>query len=328
MTIFAVTAHLADFGVCTVAAILASGLIAAQTAENRPRDPSAAKLIHDLAEPINPLERPDLYDTSGFKISDRNRALANSLVALGSAAVPDLETAFDQIEQQGQDTPFGWNSRWLLFAYARSRGREAYRRLHAMADNPKLRFLSIGLDQSLALALGLTSYVSASRDADTSHGFRTDPRYSLDGMILAWMQGNRTGMEKELGPKARVSLGALLVKRSWAQFENQMWHGATSSDCAVGFRFEIPGDWSKPAETLDQALENRRRYPASLDESPTEPKLETQFVDKAGNDCLTREIKFVLAAAVPNGTGWRYFVDDSDMEGLLRTISECALASR
>jgi hypothetical protein len=133
-------------------------------------------------------------------------------------------------------------------------------------------------------------------------------------------------METELGPHARSSLGSLLAKQSWADLEDQMWHGAAGSGAAIGFRFEIPGDWSKPEETLDQGLQDRRRY-VNLDEFPAEPKLVTQFVDKVGNNCVKREIRFVLAPAVPKGTGFRYFVDDSDIEGLLRTISGCALHS-
>jgi hypothetical protein len=304
--------------------MLAFGLIGAQAGENPFKDPSAARLIHFLTEPIDPLEHRGLYDTSGFEMSDRNRAAANSLVALGSAAIPDLDSAFDQIEQQGEKTLLARNSRWLLFAYARIRGPKAYQRLRAMIDSPRLRFLCSDLDGSLALALSLTSYVSASRVAYESIGFRMEPRYSLDAMILAWMQGNRTRMEEELGPNARSSLESLLAKRSWADLEDQMWHGPTGSDAAIGFRFETPGDWSKPEEALDQGLQNRRRY-VNLDELPTEPRLLTQFVDKVGNNCVKREIRFARVPRVPEGTGFRYFVDDSDLEGLLRTISGCAL---
>lgn len=303
---------------------LGFGLVAARVGNGQTGERSAAKLIHVLTDPIDPLEHPDLYDTSGFKMSDRNRDAANSLVALGSAAIPDLDSAFNQIERQGKGTPLAWHSSWLLFAYARIRGPAAYQRLRGMIENPKLRFLVNDLDNSLAFALGLTSYESASRVAYRQIGFRVEPRYSLDAMILAWMQGNRTGMEEELGPNARSILRSLLAKRSWPDLENEVWHGPTDSGAGMGFRFEYPGDWSKPEETLDQKLQDRRRY-QNLDQFPTEPKLPTQFVDKVGNKCVKREIRFVLAPAVPEGTGFRYFVDDEDLVGLLRTITGCAV---
>ena len=245
-------------------------------------------------------------------------------MALGPASIPDLDSALDLTERQGEETP--WNSRWLLFAYAKIRGPKAYERLRTMAGNPRLRFLSADLDNSLALALGLTSYASASRVAQHLFGFEVEPRYQLDAMILAWMHGNRTEMDEELGPNARSSLKSLLTKRSWADLEHQIWHGAAPSDAAIGYRFEIPGDWSQPEETLDQGLQDRRRH-VILDEFPAEPKLATQFVDKTGNNCMKREIRFVQAPAEPRGVVMKYVVDDSDMEGLLRTISECALRS-
>ncbi len=314
--------HLANYTPCIITLILVSGLISAQTEENVRRNLSAAKLIHDLTEPIDLREHPELYDTNRVRISERNRALANSLVALGSAAVPDLNSALDLIERQGQETLLTWNARWLLFAYAKIRGPKAYERLRTMADNPRLRFLSGDLDNSLALAIGLTSYVSASRVAHHSIGFQVEPRYQLDAMILAWMHGNRTEMEEGLGPNARSSLKSLLAKRSWVDLEHQMWHGAPRSDAAIDYRFEIPGDWSQPEETLDQGLQDRRHH-VKLYEFPAEPKLVTQFVDKTGNNCVRREIRFVRSPAEPGGTIMKYVVDDSDMEGLLRTISEC-----
>ncbi len=317
--------HLPNYAPFIIAVLLASRLSAAQTGQNLPRDLSAAKLIQALTEPINPYEHPEFLETTHTRISDRDRALANSLVALGSTAIPDLDSALDQIARQGEETPRPWDSRWLLYAYAKIRGPKAYQRLRTMADDPKLRFLSGPLDDSLALALLLTSYVSVSRVAQHFFGLQVEPRYSLDSVILAWMQGNRTGMEEELGANARSSLKSLLAKRSWVDLEHHMWHGAPRSDAVIGYRFEFAGDWSQPEETLDQGLQNRRRFYPNVDELPTEPKLLTQFVDKVGNKCVKREIRFVLLPAIPEGTGFRYFVDDNDMEALLRTISECAL---
>src|SRR5206468_571240 len=103
------------------------------------------------------------------------------------------------------------NSKWLLLAYARIRGPAAYPRLRAMADNPRLRYLSGDVDQSLAIALDLTSYISASRIANEFVCCRSEePRHALDQLILAWLQGNRQRMEEALGPHARLSLDSLV----------------------------------------------------------------------------------------------------------------------
>lgn len=318
-------AHLPNSEALAVAVTLAFGFIAVRAGVCESRNQSAAELIHFLTDPFDPFEHPELLDSNGYRMAKNDRAAANSLVALGPAAIPNLNSAFDLIERQGEETPLALNSRWLLFAYARIRGPEAYPRLRTMINNPKLRLLRYDLDSALAIALGLTSYVSATRVAYRCIDCR-EPRQSLDRLILTWMQGNRSWMEEELGPKARSSLGSLLANRSWVDLETELWHGGPVPDAAIGFRLEGPGDWSKPQETLDQRLQDRRRF-VNLDELPTEPKLPTQFVDRAGNDCMQREITFVQAPAGPGGMLIKYVVDDEDLAGLLRTISECALRS-
>jgi hypothetical protein len=316
-------AHIPNSGSLAITVMLAVGLIPVRAGKSQVGDKSAAKLIHFLTDPV---ERPDLLDKNGARIPDGDRAAANLLVAMGSAAIDDLDAAFDLIERQGQETPLALNSKWLLFAYARIRGPEAYQRLRAMIANPRLRFLRGDLDHSLAMALGLTSYVSASRVAYQVCCRTEEPRDSLDRLVLAWMQGNRLWMEEELGPNGRLALGSLAANRSWLAMRATMWHGVPDSDLAIGFRFESPSDWSKPEETLDQALQDRRSH-VDRDQFPTEPKLLTQFVDRAGNGCAPLEVRFVRVPRGTGGLGVRYVVDEADLEGLLRTVSECALRS-
>ncbi len=316
--------RLPSFGALAMIVMLAFGLIAVRAGKSQTGDQSAGKLIHFLTDSIDPFEKSDLLDKNGARIAAVDRAAANSLVALGSAAIDDLNAAFDQIERQGEETTLAENSRWLLFAYARIRGADAYPRLRGMTANPKLRFLRYDLDHALAIALVLTSYVSASRVASRFICCRAqEPRHSLERLILAWMQGNLSWMEEELGPHARLALGSLLANRRWVDLQNELWHGATDSDVALGFRFESPGDWSEPEETLDQELQDRRRSP-NIDQFPTEPELVTQFVDRAGYSCTKREIRFVRVPRGPGRMGFKYVVDDEDLASLLRTISGCA----
>jgi len=315
-------AYLANSGALATAAMLAFGVISVRAQEGKIRDRSAAELVHFLTDPIDPLQWPDPLDRSPAR-AEANRAAANSLVALGSKAMGDLDMAFDEIERRGEESPLARNAKWLLLAYATIRGPESYQRLRAMIDNPRLRFLDRDLDNSLAVALGLTSYVSAAR-LDYPFVCCEEPRQSLDRLILAWMQGDRLSMEGELGSSARLALGLLLANRSWPDMRAEVWQGVPGPESAVGFRFENPGDWSRPEDTLDKALRDRRRT-VHLDKIPKQPRLVTEFVDRAGNDCTRLEIRFVEVPTDRGSILVKYVVDERDLEGLLRTISRCAL---
>jgi hypothetical protein len=77
----------------------------------------------------------------------QDRALANVLVARGTSAVPDLNAAFDSMQRAGH-SPFLYNGSWLLIAYAKILGRDAFPRLRQMAENPRLSELEYYLDAS------------------------------------------------------------------------------------------------------------------------------------------------------------------------------------
>jgi len=129
-------------------------------------------------------------------------------------------------------------------------------------------------------------------------------------------------MEEALGPRARLALGSLIARRSWFELRAEMWHGAATSDFALGFRFDEAGDWSKPEDTLDQGLQDRRR---SVDAPlPSDPALMTQFVGISGRDCGSRKIGFVRLPGTPAWLPTKYLVDDPDVGALLRAITDCA----
>jgi len=192
-----------------------------------------------------------------------------------------------------------------------------------MADSPRLRYLSGGIDQSLAVALDLTSYISASRVGNSFLCCRPEePRHALDQLTLAWLQGNRQRMEEALGPRGRLALSSLMARRSWLELRSEIWHGVPSSGLALGFRFVGSSDWSKPEETLDQGLQDRRR---SVDEPwPEAANLITEFVGIAGRGCGSREISFVRSLGTPAWLPTKYLVDEPDLVTLLRTVSDCA----
>jgi hypothetical protein len=308
---------------CDIIARLALGLVLLAVAGKGQTAPqSAAGIIRFLSDPVS---QPGLLDKNGGRKSEADRAAANSLVALGPAAIRDLDSVFDVIERQESPLVGAMNSKWLLVAYARIRGPAAYQRLRAMANNPQLRYLYGDLDLSIAVALDLTSYVSGDRVADKVLCCRfQEPRHALDQFILAWLQGNRLLLEDALGPRGRLALDSLLARGSWLDLWAEMWHGAPSSRLSVGYRFGGSDDWSKPEETLDQGLQDRR-HSVDLGKLTANPDLLTQFVGISGGSCGSREIRFTRVSRAPGGILSKYVIDCTDLRGLLRLITDCAV---
>jgi hypothetical protein len=102
----------------------------------------------------------------------------------------------------------------------------------------------------------------------------------------------------------------------------EMWHGTPPSDSAVGYRFLNVGDWSKPEETLDQNLQDRR-LAVNLDQQSSKPSVIAEFVDASGVACGKREIPFLMVPVTPGWLPSKYRVDDPDIGGLLRMLAEC-----
>ena len=218
-----------------------------------------------------------------------------------------------------------WNLRWLLFAYARIRGAAAYQRLQSMT---RFEWLGDNLDNSLAIAFTLTSYESASR---VWHPFlccrSEEPRHSLDRLILAWMQNDRARVENELGPEAQTALRSMLENQPWPALRSKIWGDLPKPNAAMGFRFWFApsDDWSKPEETLDQAVHDRRRSP-DWSQFPPDANLLTDFADRVGKDCgAQRKIRFVRVPRSPGDLIFKYVVDEQDLEGLLSAITACAV---
>lgn len=311
--------------------VSAVGVLAPNASLCQTRDQSATEIIRFLTGPVNPNGPPIVEVQPGNPLTRRaepDRAAANALVALGSAAADDLDAALNRIEQETNEGHVVLRSKWLLFAYARIRGPAAHQRLQAMISNRRLQYFHGDLDRALAIAFGLTAYVSAARLYPYSPMPPEEPRHALDRLILAWMQNHRSQMEEVLGPKARLDLDSLLANQSWSALRIRVWGGPPEPDVAIGFRFEGSGDWSKPEETLDQGLHDRRFF-KTWDQFPPDADLSTQFVDRAGNDCGgRREIRFVRVPGRPGNSPFKYVVDEVDLEGLLRAVSGCALRSR
>jgi|SRR5579863_1903270 len=256
---------------------------------------------------------PVIFTCGRARVEDeKNRSVADALVKLGDSAIPDLEVAFDSIEERGRESAFGFNAGWLLEAYARIKGPAAFAGLQRMRSSQKTTFLQGGLDHSTALSLGLTSYVSSSgvlAEKANCNG-SVGPRDLLDQFILAWERNDRQWVERSLSPGAKAALGSLLNGRTWDRMRAELWHGKSGDGFAVGYRFDASGWSSASREPITVAARN-----------PVNPEIYTIFTNSAGRDCGSHLVMFLKT---DEGDELTYPIDNSDLGGLLRLISYCA----
>lgn len=244
-----------------------------------------------------------------------DREAAASLVALGARAVPEIERALDSIERLGGASEFALGSQWLVDAYAQIKGREAYSRLARFGTE-----LGVDLGDAVALSLGLTSVVSASRRLGTTIHCDGpgDARDAMDLFILAWERGDQTWLERTLGPAGRASLSSLLHARTWADLRSEVWRREPVGLVAVGYRFDNSTRWSGPRALLRSP---EPRWDADSD--PTRIELVTFFTDRSGRECGKQTIPFETVSG-GRERELPYLVDSRDVDGLLRLISSCA----
>ncbi|HEX3742658.1 MAG TPA: hypothetical protein VHW09_01955 [Bryobacteraceae bacterium] len=251
------------------------------------------------------------------EIARNRRSVAAELAALGDDAIPEIEAAISSVADEGEQSPRFDGTAWLLLAYAKIKGPVALARLQPLLSNPKLAQYRGGVEQSISLALGLTSYVASPSVPDTPICLPPQPRDSLDRIILAWEQGDRAGIEAVLGPRANSSFRSLLGKLSWTAIRRDYWHHDGQGIVAVGYRFETVGPWSKPAETLQGRI-----GPYVATSKALSSGFDTQFTTGAGRACggVTLRFNDSLWSAFP----WMFRVDCDDVRGLLHLIDSCA----
>lgn len=247
-----------------------------------------------------------------FERDRDNREVANSLVRLGGSALPDLDKAIDSIATNGEHSIYATNAQWLLYAYASIGGPGSSRRLWRLIENSKFDFLRPALDDSVALALGLTSYVD-SRDplAETSACRHRQPRDALNLLILAWLRNDRQWLETSLGPNAVLALQST----AWADLQAH-FPSRQERVLAVGYRFQVAGSWSQPELSLDP------QQPESV-QAVENPEIDTAFTDRSGAGCGSYHVRF-LTTTLQNTSRMSYLVDNRDLRELLGLIASCA----
>ena len=226
------------------------GLLVPRIGWDQGGEQSPRKLVEFLTHQAPDRNREAaVFDCASIKT---DRAPAKALAQSGRLAIAALDQALDSIESTGMRSVNSYNAGWLLEAYARIEGPDAYLRLRRMDKDPSLVFIRLDLDSALALSLGLTSYVSSSNLlAEIVDCTRPqEPRHTVNQFILAWERNDRDWLEASLGPNAKVALNSLLKQTTLAAMRADFWGRESRLDDAVGYRFEAAGRWSEPQETL------------------------------------------------------------------------------
>jgi hypothetical protein len=282
---------------------------------------SAKELIHRLNHPRDWLPGANAATFTCGSLNRQAEAyqeVARSLVALGEAAVPDLEAGFESLQKYGMQSEFSSNVYWLFLAYAKIKGPAAYARLEPLCDNEwftirqkdsglplDLPQLQGGLDVAIATAFGLTSYVSRLRIGLRVICHFEEPRDSLDRLVVAWRNGDRKAFEAELGPNGKEAL------------ESERWHETTQEGGAIGYRLEIAGRWSQPKETLAPMV-----WSIDTSKDPLNPEINVRFTDRLGRDCGSHRVQFLT----PKRAGFAPFlIDNSDLGELLGKLRVCTM---
>jgi hypothetical protein len=296
------------------------GLLSPQIARDQSSGQSPRQLIEFLTH-----ESPDraggatTFDCASVSA---DRAAARALAESGRTAIPALEEAIGAIESKAMGSVNFHSAGWLLDAYARVEGADAYPRLRRMDRNPALIFIRLDLDNALALSLRLTSYVSSSNllavvvDC-TRPG---EPRHTLNQFLLAWERNDRDWLEASLGPNARSALESLLDQKTWAAMRAEFWKRESRLGDAVGYRFEGGGRWSEPQETLTDPSE-----PTGEPQDASSPELEARFTDSSGKECGRHRLKFVRPPVGGPQASLPYLIDNPDLTEILRTTASCAV---
>ncbi len=277
---------------------------------------TSSDLIALLLRPPSddPLERLlEAVQTCGERAAaaDRDSNVARALVSIGASALPDLEHALNRIEKRGPGPGLEGKSAWLLYAYVNIAGRDALPVLKRMLANPLMESLRATVDSSIALALGLTSYVDSLRPYAMPICGPQEPTGAFDNFLVDWMTGDRNALEKDLGPESVEALGHM----------RDLPGNVTSGGFAIGYRFE-PDEWSESHASLREGSEPARQ-------SAEAPVFETAVTlsNRDGQACGSTQIRFLRVPAdglVPA----HYLIESSNLADLARLISVCTPASR
>jgi hypothetical protein len=264
--------------------------------------------------------RSDAYDGTLTCVADspakkKDQDAIERLVSLGERSVPALEQEFGAISKKGENGQYTPNLQRLFYVYARVRGARAFPLLRDMELRPHFSSETVPIDGAIAVALGLTSYLSIAHPSErllaACQG--QQPRDALDQMIVSWERGDPLWFETSLGETAARAV-AVKDDDEWQAFRRTFWRDAPNA--AIGYKFQIPGSLSEPSMPIP--------FQARVPNEEEKLDLDTAFYDRNGRNCGHMMIKFIQGAT-PKPPGYlRYVVDNPNIADVLQLISACA----
>jgi hypothetical protein len=291
-----------------VAVLYAMGALASSLLGQKPSNLDLDRLSpSQLVKFVTYQNRSDVFDptlncVATSPTGKRDQDAIKRLVSLGEPSVPALEAEFAAVAKKGENRQFTPNIQELFYAYARIRGSRGYPRLRDMELSPKFSFAPVPLDGAIAVALGLTSYLSAAHPSlrVLSHCNGPQPRETLDQMIVAWQAGDRMWFETSLGETAARAI-AVKDDAEFQAFRKTLWRDAPNA--AVGYKFPAPAFLPKEQEEVDR---------------------DTNFYDRNGKNCGHMTIQFIHGTGATPPGYLLYAVDNPNIAEVLQLISTCA----
>jgi hypothetical protein len=286
-------------------------LLLGSVAISQPAVPESRELIAKLRHKETPdPSKVQLLTCGGYAAE---RRVARELALRGPAALPEIRSNLISIEAQADQNG---GVHWLLLALARIEGTNAYPDLRRILDEPRLAVLSNTADEAIALALGLTSYVSKNRRwgvlSDCGPSFQ--PREAMDQLILSTLQANDAELEASLGAATRVAFDR------WRKQKHNIAK-AKPGNPSVGYRIDTAGSWGDPPETLEGAVS------IHAGDGPAY-ELPVFLKDAAGKDCGRASIRFTNQMTFPLRGGdipkLSFLIDSPDIGYIVEMISSCA----
>jgi hypothetical protein len=283
------------------------------------QDGSARELVRSLTYQNGRIDRwgtkRGLFDCAGAAgEAKEDRSYVDALVGEPGVALRPLEDGLSSIQSQGARSAFATNAPWLLYAYGQIAGTAGSARLREMSGRAELGFLQNGLDDSIAAAMGLTSYLSPSHVPLADVGCRApEAEDALDRFVVFWLKGDLESLKSELGPNAARDLDSAVTSGEWKRLRVDLAPSAATAHLAVGYRTGTGEAWLRPRLVRGEAVRH---------EVADRTALRVGLTDSAGGACGAIIVE-ITSEAVP-GRRVRYRVDGGNVLAIMRLLSACA----
>ena len=136
----------------------------------------------------------------------------------------------------------------------------------------------------------------------------------MNRLIRALERSDIPVLNRALGPNAWATLDRLLADKSWERLLEELGYKPARSEDDMGYRFDVPGPWSEPEETLEDKVHDWPSVPLA----PEKIAIDTKFTDRAGTECERHTVEFQA-----DQSSRAYQINNSDIGSLLRSIAGC-----